>query len=103
MGNDEDLSRQLKAITVAHELLYDEGARKALAAAPGFLDSLHHRKAAAGAIGGSPAAEGVHLLASEILRQLTLPACPLASCAMQSEQATWFDRMGDFLADIAIA
>lgn len=96
----EDLSRQLKAVTVAHELLYDESARKALAAAPGLLDSLEYLKVAASAIGAtSPAAEGIHLLASETLRQLTPPASP---CGLKEDRG-WFGVFEDFLADITIA
>merc|ERR1712070_86512 len=86
----DDLSRQLKAVTVAHELLYDESARRSLAAAPGLVDSLRYLKVAASAIGGSPAAEGVYLLASETLRQLTVPAHPLDRSSSLNEDRGWF-------------
>eukprot|EP00929_Paragymnodinium_shiwhaense_P108469 TRINITY_DN74786_c0_g1_i1.p2 TRINITY_DN74786_c0_g1~~TRINITY_DN74786_c0_g1_i1.p2 ORF type:complete len:197 (-),score=46.58 TRINITY_DN74786_c0_g1_i1:106-696(-) len=106
---DGDLSRKLKAVTVAHELLYDEGARKALVAAPGLMESLRCLPAAASAIGGGadigPAAEGVYVLSTEILRQLQLPTThDVAKPPIQQERRSgWLSFFEDVLADIEIA
>lgn len=77
------LSLQLKALTVAHELLYDADARKALIEAPGLLCAvkrlrLEHlcqadsmQRETLRSVGG-PAGECVRLLTSEICRSLDL-------------------------------
>lgn len=75
-GKTEDslLSLQLKALTVAHELLYDADARLALIEAPGllaavsFLRAKHRQQVRC----SPPAVECVRLLASEICRTLNV-------------------------------
>mmetsp|Transcript_130 Transcript_130/g.460 ORF Transcript_130/g.460 Transcript_130/m.460 type:complete len:140 (-) Transcript_130:333-752(-) len=57
----------LKALTVAHELLYDKDARHALLLEPGLVKTLEGIKN--GRL-QDPAAEVSYVLASEILRQL---------------------------------
>lgn len=80
-GEDSLLSLHLKALTVAHELLYDVNARRALVEAPGLLAAvrrlrlkhLHESQIlprdALRTVGG-PAAECVRLLTSEICHAL---------------------------------
>lgn len=58
---------QLKALTIAHELLYDSDARQALLFEPGLVRALESIR---GAKEDCPAEETVQLLTSEILRRL---------------------------------
>jgi len=77
-SDDSILSLQLKALTVANELLYDADARRALIEAPGLLAALKtlkmkhvseahlFQRGALRAVALSPAVESVRLLTSEI-------------------------------------
>jgi len=65
-------------VTIAHEMLYSEAARQALAEAPGLLevlDALRRKPAPAAASGGDKAmtlaTETTRVLAAELLRQLS--------------------------------
>lgn len=85
-------SRRLKALTVAHELLYDERACGALAATPGLLEVFAEESSSSGSwrpssrsgpaptpgrpasgleCAGGPAEETTALLAAELLRRLS--------------------------------
>jgi hypothetical protein len=68
---DDDLAVILKALTVAHELLYDDNACLVLLDAPGFLQALQSTKLrAVTAAQPGPAAESVGLLSAELWRRL---------------------------------
>jgi len=75
-----DISRQLKALTVAHELLYDDAARQALVSTPGFMEALSRPYMGADIVKGREthglAAESSALLAEEIRRRLSLESMP---------------------------
>jgi len=71
-----DRARQLKALTVAHELLYDARAREVLFTEPGLIEALEgilNKEQVSIVMDGPfqrPAEEAVQLLAFEILRRL---------------------------------
>jgi len=80
-------SRQLKAVTIAHEFLYDELARHAMWNCPGMLDSLDRLHEGSHFAGKGPAAESIRLLTAEIRRHLF--ACLEKDLQLQYElQAT---------------
>mmetsp|Transcript_63949 Transcript_63949/g.169260 ORF Transcript_63949/g.169260 Transcript_63949/m.169260 type:complete len:151 (-) Transcript_63949:308-760(-) len=74
-GND--LTLQLKATTIAHELLYDGCARKAMFEAPGLLQALEclRFRRASGPSKDGPVLEILRLLSSEVMRQLVKEFC----------------------------
>lgn len=70
-----DTSRQLKALTVANELLYSEVARRALLSEPGLLETLRRLRSSSLSASGSSEkiAEGTaRMLACELERRLIL-------------------------------
>lgn len=66
----DEMSRPLKALTVVHEMLYDQCARDALAEAPGFVSAVMHIHTVRPFRGTGPAAEAVQILAAEIFKRL---------------------------------
>merc|ERR1719502_2435316 len=66
----QDIPKQLKAVTVAHELLYDELAREVMLETPGLILSLHKLRKYRPKNSDGPASELIRLLASEILKHL---------------------------------
>jgi len=74
-GEDEDdLRRQLKAITVAHEMMHDALARQVMFEEPGLVNALRHIRSSRSAQTG-PAAECVRLLATEVVQRLVCELC----------------------------
>jgi len=74
------VSSKLKALTVAHELLYDADARQALKRAPGLLvaiKNLRTKHLCETDCTGGPAEDCVRLLASEICNSLDVNICRL--------------------------
>jgi len=67
---DPDLVKQLKAVTVLHELLYDALAQQIMIRKPGFVMSLQKLREHALNSSDAPARELVVLLSSDILRNL---------------------------------
>jgi len=66
----DDLSRQVKALTIAHELLYDALARRAMFETPGLIAALRSLGMSTTADVEGPAAECVRLLTYEISERL---------------------------------
>lgn len=66
----DDLSLQVKAVTVAHELLYDSAARRAMFDHSHFLSTLARARDSPSARGEGPPAECIRLFSREVLRQL---------------------------------
>jgi len=74
-GEDkDDLRRQLKAITVAHEMLHDALARQVMFEEPGLVNALRHIRCSQASQTG-PAAESVRLLATEVVQRLVCELC----------------------------
>merc|ERR1712007_96502 len=67
---DPDLTKQLKVVTVMHELLYDALAQQVMIETPGLIMSLQNLRKHSLNSSDSPARELVLLLASEILQRL---------------------------------
>merc|ERR1719240_2598470 len=76
---DRDLSKQLKVVTVLHELLYDKLAQQVMIETPGLVVSLQKLRKHSLSSSAGLAREPVLILASEILKQLlsgqTWPYC----------------------------
>uniref|UniRef100_A0A7S1F7Z5 Uncharacterized protein n=1 Tax=Noctiluca scintillans TaxID=2966 RepID=A0A7S1F7Z5_NOCSC len=70
MRQGNDLTRQLKAATVAHELLYDGCARRAMFETPGMLQTLADLRSCSAPFEDGPAEEAVRLLTSEVMKRL---------------------------------
>merc|ERR1719231_950890 len=66
----QDIPKQLKAVTVAHELLYDGLAREVMLETPGLMLSLHKLRKYTPKKSDGPARELTRLLASEIVKHL---------------------------------
>lgn len=64
----EDLKRQVKALTIAHELLHDALARRAMFETPGLIEAL--RSLGMSTTADDPAAECIRLLSCEISQRL---------------------------------
>jgi len=74
-GEDaDDLRRQLKAITVAHEMLHDALAGHVMFEEPGLVNALRHIRCSQASQTG-PAAESVRLLATEVVQRLVCELC----------------------------
>jgi len=74
-GEDEDdLRRQLKAITVAHEMMHDALARQVMFEEPGLVNALRNIRCSRSAQTG-PAAECIRLLATEVVQRLVCELC----------------------------
>jgi len=67
---DPELSKQLKVVTVMHELLYDELAQQVMIETPGLVVSLQKLRKHSSNSSAGCARELVLILASEILRHL---------------------------------
>lgn len=78
LADADDDSNYLKALTVAHELLYDDCACKAMLAAPGFVDGLHRAQTSSCASDTGPAGESIRVLSAELRRRL----CPRRVCRL---------------------
>lgn len=70
-----DCSRHLKALTIAHELLYDVRACRALFEAPGFWQQLNRLHDCPAASGSGPLAESMSILSNEIHKKLFSEFC----------------------------
>uniref|UniRef100_A0A7S1AC71 Uncharacterized protein n=1 Tax=Noctiluca scintillans TaxID=2966 RepID=A0A7S1AC71_NOCSC len=70
MRHDNDVTKQLRATTVAHELLYDAGARRAMYETPGMIQTLARLQHGGDQFNQGPAREAVRMLASEVMRRL---------------------------------
>jgi len=65
-----DLPRQLKALTVANEMLYDALSRQAMLAEPGLVPALRNIRLSPAANQEGPAAECVRMLSTELIHRL---------------------------------
>jgi len=77
-----DASQKLKALTVMHEMLYDQSACSAFAGMPNLMQAVravHHWRASADnpSHSSGPAEDSMRLLAAEIVRRLSDEAAPL--------------------------
>lgn len=72
---EEDLSLQVKALTVANELLYDAHARRAMFNEPGFLRTLLEVRNSRAAHVDGPSSECARLFAWEVSKWLLKEFC----------------------------